>query len=429
MNSVNPIARLIAACALLFLTVPTSADDWPQWRGPNRDGISKETGLLKQWPEKKGPKLLWESRDVGDGYSTPSVVGERLYVMGSKGMNDEFVRAMNVADGKEVWSTRVGKVGPNVPAMNYPGSRSTPTVDGQFVYALGSDGDLVCLERDTGKIKWQKSLRTDFGGKPGAWAYSESVLVDGDAVVCTPGGAQATLVALNKNTGDVIWKSVVPPEGKEGDEAAYSSVIAADLAGVRQYVTFVKDGLVGVDAKTGKFLWRYAATAKGSPANIPTPVVQGDLVYSATARGGGGLVRIKRDGDNFIPEQVYFDNKLPNQIGGTVLVDKHLYGTRDRALMCVEFNTGQVKWTDRGVGAGSVLYADGRLYIHAEAEDGEVALVEASPEAYKEHGRFTPREDMERGGKAKAWAYPVVANGKMYVRDWGVLWCYDVKGQ
>jgi outer membrane protein assembly factor BamB len=420
MHRARAALRTFVFGVTLLTSSNVRADDWPQWRGPNRDGVSKETGLLKAWP-KEGPKRLWESLEVGDGYSTPAVVGDRLYVMGSKGMNDEFVLALNVADGKAAWRTRVGNVGPNTPSMNYPGSRSTPTVDGASIYALGSDGDLACLETATGKVKWQKNLRKEFGGKPGEWAYSESVLVDGDAVVCTPGGAESTLVSLNKDTGDVIWKCAVPG----GDEAAYSSIIAGDIAGVRQYVTFVKSGLVGVDAKTGKFLWRYDATANRSPANIPTPVVKGDLVYSATNRGGGGLIRIKRDGDSFIPEQIYFANKLPNAIGGSVLVERHLYGAGGQVLICVDFESGKVNWTDRGVGAGSVLYADGRLYLHGET-DGEVALVEASPDAYKEHGRFTPSEDVERG-RSKAWAYPVVSNGKMYIRDWGVLWCYDVK--
>jgi outer membrane protein assembly factor BamB len=395
------------------------ADDFPQWRGPNRDGISKEKGLLKQWPD-EGPRLLWESRDVGDGYSTPAVVGERLYLMGSKGGDNEFLRAMNVADGKEVWTARIGKVGPNDRAMNYPGARSTPTVDGDTIYTLGSDGDLVALDM-SGKEKWRKGLRTDFGGTPGKWAYAESVLIDGDHLICTPGGAQATLVALNKKTGDVVWKCAVPG----GDEAGYASAIAADIAGVRQYVQFVQKGVVGVDAKTGKFLWRYAQTAERSPANIPTPVVSGDFVYTAAARSGGGLIRIKRDGDNFVPEQVFFAPKLPSAIGGSVLLNDHLFGTGGQVLYCVDFKTGKVKWTERSVGAGSVLFADDRLYLHGE-EGGEVALVEASPDGYKEHGRFTPKGEVARG-RGKSWAYPVVANGHLYVRDWGVLWCYDIK--
>ena len=412
---------LCLASAVLVTAAAVRADDWPQWRGPNRDGISKETGLLKKWPA-EGPKLLWQLNDVGDGYSTPAVVGERLYLMGNKGPADEFVRALNAADGKPVWQTRVGKVGPNTPAMNYPGARSTPAVDGASIYALGSDGDLVCLETASGKVVWQKNLRKEFGGKPGNWAYAESPLVDGDVVACTPGGADATIVALNKKTGDVVWKSAVP----SGDEAAYSSIIVVEAAGVRQYVTFLQKGLVGVDAKSGKFLWRYEQTVKGSPANIPTPVAQGEFVYSATARGGGGLIRLVDKGGQITPEQVYYNNKLPVAIGGAVVVNNFLYGASNQALMCVEFQTGNVKWTNRGVGAASVLFADGLLFLHGEG--GDVALAEAKPDGYEERGSFTPPGSPDRG-RSKAWAYPVVANGRLYIRDMGVLWCYDVKGQ
>jgi outer membrane protein assembly factor BamB len=347
-------------------------------------------------------------------------VGERLYVITSQGEADEFVQARNVADGVTVWSQRIGKVGPNG-QPNYPGSRSTPTVDGNVLYALSSDGDLACMETAGGKARWRKNLRTDFGGRPGQWAYAESPLVDGDTVVCTPGGPQATIVALDKNSGDLGWKSAVPG----GDEAAYSSIIVVDAGGVKQYVTFLGKGLVGVDAKTGKFLWHYGQTAQRSPANIPTPVARDGYVYSATNYTGAGLVKISASPSGMSAEQVYFDKKLPTAIGGAVLIGEHLYGT-GQVLMCAEFTTGKVKWTDRSVGSASLLFADGRLYLHGE--NGEVALVEASPDAYKEVGRFTP-PGSPQPGKGKAWAYPVVANGKLYIRDLGTMWCYDVKGQ
>ena len=414
-------SHLVAIGFVLLTTVTaTFADDWPQWRGPNRDGISKETGLLKQWPE-GGPRLLWQVNDVGGGYSTPAVVGNRLYVISSQGETDESVQARNVADGNVAWSVRIGGVGPNTRAMNYPGSRSTPTVVGDVLYALGSDGDLVCMQTGDGRIRWQKSLRRDFGGKPGQWAYAESPLVDGDAVVCTPGGADATLIKVNKSSGEVIWKCAVPG----GDDAAYSSIVPVQAGGVKQYVTFLGKGLVGVDASSGKFLWRYAQTAQGSPANIPTPVAHDGYVYSATARGGGGLVKINVSPGGATAEQVYFDKKLPTAIGGAVLFGEHLYGT-GQVLICADFKTGDVKWTDRSVGAGSILFADGRLYLHGE-QSGEVALVEATPQDYKELGRFTPPDQPDHG-KSKAWAYPVVANGRLYVRDQNMMWCYDIKG-
>jgi len=289
------------------------------------------------------------------------------------------------------------------------------------LYALGSDGDLVCLETATGKPRWQKHLETDFGGRRGNWAYAESPLVDGDVLVCTPGGSEATLVALNKNTGDVIWKSAVPG----GEEAGYASVIIVETGGIKQYVQFLQNGLVGVDAKTGKFLWRYDRTAVNSPANIPTPVARDAFVFSSNRRGaGGGVVQLKVNQGEVTAEEVYFTPKVPHSIGGSVELSGYLYGTTSKAMVCVDFSTGELKWEDRGLGAGAVLYADNRLYVHGE-ESGDVALVEATPEAYREHGRFSPPG--EPGGMGKAWTYPVVANGRLYIREQGFLWCYDVK--
>jgi len=266
-------------------------------------------------------------------------------------------------------------------------------------------------------------LRTDFGGTPGNWAYAESPLIDGDMLVCTPGGKEATLVALNKKNGDVIWKSEVPG----GDEAAYASAVIVEVGGVKQYVQFVANGVVGVDAKTGKFLWRYDETAKKSAANIPTPVAHDGYVYTGTGQGGGGLVKLKVDKDKATAEQVYFNTKLPTSIGGSVLLGEYLYGTNAQGLMCVEFTSGNVKWQEKGVGPGSICFADGRLYVHGE--NLEVALVEATPEAYREKGRFTPPDapDHSKQMGPKAWAYPVVANGRLYLRDANLLWCYDVK--
>ena len=410
---------VLLAC-LGSLTVGAAAANWPQWRGPERNGISRETGLLKEWP-KEGPTLLWQAKSIGGGYSTPAVVGEQLYLLSNQGMEAEFVKALSVKDGKEIWSTRIGKVGNPDQKPSYPAARSTPTLDGELLYALGSDGDLVCLERSTGKVRWQKNLRTDFGGKPGIWAYAESPLIDGGVLVCTPGGPDATLAALNKKTGELLWKSVVPG----GEQAAYASVIAVTIAGSKQYVQFLQKGLVGVDANSGKFLWRYDKTAQGSPANIPTPVSREGFIYSATGRGGAGLIKLNVTQDSVAVDEVYVSPKLPTAIGGAVLIGNYLFGTTGQALVCSEFKTGEVKWTERGIGAGSLCYADGHLYLHGE--NGEVALVDATPEGYREKGRFTPPDQPERG-QSKAWAYPVVANGRFYIRDSNVLWCYDIKG-
>ena len=408
-------------------TLAAGAADWPQWRGPLRTGISTETGLLKEWPV-AGPKLVWQVNDIDYGFSTPSVVGDRLYLLSNKGLQDEFVKALGVADGKPVWSTRIGKVGNPEQQPAYPGSRSTPTLDGDTLYALGSDGDLVALETRTGSVRWKKSLRAEFGGAPGVWAYSESPLVDGDVVVVTPGG-RTSVVALNKKTGAVIWRSVVPG----GEAAGYASVAVAQAGGVKQYVTFLEKGLVAVDAKTGGFLWRDNRTAEGSPANIPTPVVGENYVYNATNTGGGALVRLSLTQGKVTSQPVYHERRLPGANGGSLLIDGYLYGTNSQSLLCVEFTTGAVKWQERGIGTASLVYADGRLYLHGE--NGDVALVEPTPMGYREKGRFTPPAPPAHAaiqgaptGPAKAWPHPVVANGRLYVRDLGTLWSYDVKG-
>jgi outer membrane protein assembly factor BamB len=422
------IGALCLCFSAVFVTrsasIGASSSDWPQWRGPERNGISRESGLLKQWPA-AGPKLLWQLNDIGDGYSTPAVVGKRIYLMSNRGMDNEFVQALSTQDGNAIWTTRVGKVG-NGTDFLYSKARSTPTVDGDTIFALGSDGDLACLETGSGKIRWQKSIRKEFGGKPGVWAYAESPLVDGEAVVVTPGGAECTIVALNKKTGSVIWKSAVPG----GDPAGYASAIVVQAGGRRQYVQFLSKGIVGVDAKTGEFLWRYAEVAKGM-AQMVTPVARDGYVYGGAHGIGGGVVRLKSDRGGISAEQVYFARGLPSNIGGSVLVGEYLYGTADTGLVAVEFTTGKVKWQSEGIGSGSVAYADGLLYLHGQ--EGDVALVEATPEAYRERGRFTPPVQPKRRRLGpypeKAWAYPAIANGRLYIRDTGTLWAYDIKAR
>ena len=424
----------VAALCLCFLTVPVTrpantntaalTSDWPQWRGPDRDGISRDNGLLKQWPA-GGPKLLWQVNDIGDGYSTPAVVGTRIYLMSNRGMENEFVQALSTQDGKPIWTTRVGNVGNPNQNPPYAKARSTPTVDGDFVYVLGSDGDLACLEARNGKIRWQKSIRKEFGGQPGEWAYAESPLVDGDLVVVTPGGAQATMAAVNKRTGATVWKSAVPDAGPAG----YASAIVVKGGGRRQYVQLLPKGIVGVDAKTGQFLWRYAEAAKG-PAQYITPIARDGNVYGGALGVGGGLVRLKPDGGGVAAEQVYFARGLPNGIGGAVLVGENLYGTEaGQKLVAAEFATGKVKWQADSIGWASVAYADGHLYLHGI--NGEVALVEATPEGYREKGRFSPPAQPKKKHVGPfpegAFAYPVIANGRLYIRDLGTLWAYDIK--
>lgn len=412
------LSGIIAAIVVLSML---TAANWPQWRGPERDGISEETGLLKQWPE-EGPPLIWRVDNLGDGFSTPAVVDDRIYLVSNTGLDDEFVQALDVATGKQVWSRRIGKVGEPDQQPSYPSARSTPTIDGDLIFALGSAGDLACLDRNLGDVRWTKNLQDEFGGKPGEWAYSESPLVDGDAVVVTPGGSEATLVKLDKNTGEVVWKAQVP----EGDEAAYASIVILDVDGSRQYVQFMAKGVVGVDAETGKFLWRFDKTAQNSPANIATPVVSDGRVYTGSHYAGGGLIEIVRTPEGFNVEEKYFEKKLPTAIGGAVLVDGYLYGTNRTMMTCADFKTGEVKWTqERGLAPASLCYADGMLYTHSE-NTGDVALIEASPDAYRERGKFTPAGIPDKG-PSKSWSYPAVADGRLYIHDWGTLWCYNVK--
>jgi len=427
--------RLLAALAVVAAWPVFAADsgphDWPQWRGPDRTGLSKETGLLKTWPT-DGPKQSWKIAGLGDGYSTPSVSAGRIYLLGAK-ENDEHLICLEEKDGTRVWTVKIGQKA----RVNYPGPRSTPTVDAGFAYAVTSEGNLACVAIDKGEVKWQKHYRKDFTGNHGSWAYAESPLVDGDLVIGTPGAEKAAVVAFRKQTGDVVWKTDVTgvkrraaaqPNGKGGRDrpywtAGYSSPIIAVIGGVKQYVQFLDGGLVGVDAKTGKLLWHYEEPAS-TGANISTPIVRGDHVFAVSAYGtGAGQAKIVNSADGFKAEQQYFLNRFQNHHGGVVLVKNHLYGTTNTSLTCIDFETGKVAWEDRSVGKGSLTYADGQLYVRGEK--GRIALVEANPSKYVENGAF----DQPERSKQAAWPHPVVANGKLYIRDWDILFCYDVKGK
>lgn len=375
--------------------------------------------MLGEWPA-AGPRQLWMRHDIGSGYSAPAVLGDRLYLLANEGMESEFVRALSAVDGKTIWSVRIGRVGPNG-APPYPAARSTPTVVGDWIYALGSDGDLVCLHRNDGQVRWHVNLRTQFDGRPGAWAYAESPRVDNGRVVVTPGGAAATMVALDAQTGALEWKTAVPG----GDRAAYSSVSLTTVAGQRVYVQFIEGGLIGVDAESGAFLWRYdrANTAR---AKIATPVTRGDLVYTASAPIGGALLRLDKSATGVAARELYHRRGLPHSIGGSILVGDVLYGTTADGMVAADFETGEVKWRDPSVGPASLLYAAGRLYLHGE--NGEVALVAASPAGYREHGRFTP-QNRPAGRGDQAWVYPVLSGGRLFIREHGTLWAFDVRAR
>ncbi len=392
-----------------------SAENWPGWRGPRRDGISRETGLLQQWPE-QGPPIAWATNLCGAGYSAPAVVGNRVYVMGN-GDGGEWVIALNAAKrGTQDWASATGPVRHR--GGGFPGPRSTPTVDGDRVYALGAAGILVCLSAEDGKVIWHKDLVKDFGGTAPRWGYSESVLVDNKFVICTPGGKQNTLVALNKDNGEKVWGAAI------GDAAAYSSVIKAQISRTSQYVAFTADGVVGVAANTGKPLWRYDAPASPHP-NIATPVWYRDTIFAASGyNNGGGLVWPRPTPAGFIPQQIYFTKEMQNHHGGMVLVNEYLYGcSNPNLLTCMNYRNGQVMWTNSSAGKCSVMYADRRLYCRDE--DGPISLVAATPKEFVLHGRFNQPYRTNR----KAWPHLVIADGRMYVRDQTVLLCYDIRDE
>jgi outer membrane protein assembly factor BamB len=416
----KPLLLPTVVSLTLYCSVALSvrASDWPQWRGPNRDGHSKENRLLREWPT-GGPKLLWQVTNIGSGFSTPSISGGRIFLTGNEGMTNEFALALSAKDGRRLWSAPLGKVGHPEQDPKYPGARSTPTVDGDLVYALGSDGDLVCVEISNARERWRKNLRTDFAGKHGEWAYAESPLIDVDALICTPGGSNATMVALDKKTGAVIWKCAMP----EADDAAYASAVIAELGGLKQYVQFLAKGLAGVDAKTGRLLWRYARSAKGSPAVVMTPLVSDGYVYSGAFRAGSALVKPMKKEDAFIVEEIYFNNKLPFGLGSVVKMGDHIYGTGNQSFMCVELKTGTIKWEERSAGL-SLLAVDGLMFAHFA--NGDVGLLEPGPDSFGQKARFTPPK-RPNAANENALELPALADGRLYIHEQNSLWCYDVR--
>ena len=408
------------ACSMLLLAwgattaQPAPAPgDWPQWRGPNRDGLSAETGFLQQWPE-GGPKLAWSNRQVGVGYAGPALVGDRIYLLGDLA-DGCYLQALERATGKLLWKTRLADAGGN---RSYPGPRATPTIDGDRLITMTQYGDVVCLDLPDGRLRWRKNLLTDLKGVQPMWHFGEAPLVDGDKVLCTPGGPDGTLAALDKQTGQVLWRSVgltnVP---------TYVSIVPAEIAGVRQYLQMTVANVFGVDARTGLPLW--VAERVGERAIVPTPVYADGQVYVTSGYGVGcHLFAIEKNGPDFAARQVYAARAIASHHGGVVKWGDHVYGHSDAGgWTCQEFKTGKIVWQAKGVGKGSVTYADGRLYCRSE--DGPVALVEATPAGYSEKGRFV---QPDRSSK-KSWPHPVVAGGCLYLRDQDLLLCYDIKAR
>ncbi|MBD0327143.1 MAG: PQQ-like beta-propeller repeat protein [Pyrinomonadaceae bacterium] len=383
--------------------------EWPQWRGSNRDGISKETGLLKQWPA-EGPPLAWKTTGAGRGYSSLAVSKGRIYTMGLRGEREHII-AFDVATGKEAWATPHGTVGFRNDRGDGP--RGTPTIDGERLYALGGNGDLSALDTKTGRVVWTMNVLQKFGGSNITWGISESPLIIGEKLLVNAGGPNASIVALNKKDGSLIWKS-------QSDRAGYSSAIPVQVGGKTQVVFFTHQRGLGLDLETGNLLWEYPRAAN-NVANAATPIARGNRVFITSDYGnGGGVVEIKADAKGVTATEVYFNRDMRNHHSSSVLVGDHLYGFSSSILTAMRFDTGEVAWRDRSVGKGSLVYADGHLYCLSE--NGVVGLVEATPEGYREKGRFRIPQD-----SLPTWAHPVVAGGRLYLRDQDTIYAYDVR--
>jgi len=398
---------IASAIILLSLSAQIAAQggSWPQWRGPNRDGISTETGLLKQWPT-DGPPLAWKASGAGTGYSSLAIADGKIYTMGLRG-DREYVIAFDVATGKQAWSTAHGGAYRD---SRGDGPRGTPTIDGDRLYALGGNGDLSSLELKTGRVVWTMNVLQKFGGSNIKWGISESPLVIGEKVLVNAGGPGASVIALNKKDGSLIWKS-------QSDQAGYSSAMPVKVNNTTQVVFFTDSRAIGLDLNTGKLLWEYSR-ASNNVANVATPVVRGNRVFVSSDYGtGAALVEVGADGS---AKEVYFTKDMKNHHSTSILIGDYLYGFSSNILTAMRFDTGEVAWKDRSVGKGSLVYADGNLY--AFSETGKVALVEASPTGYHEKGRFEIRQ-----GSLPTWTHPVVAGGRLYLRDQDTIYAYDVR--
>ncbi|MFO0841261.1 MAG: PQQ-binding-like beta-propeller repeat protein [Gemmataceae bacterium] len=417
-------AVLALACAGIVFSSPAPSQppakvaDWPCFRGAGRDNHSPDKGLLKSWPT-GGPKLVWKGVGVGEGYSSVAVAGDKVFTMGDKGRS-AYLFALSRSTGKPLWSARVGEMGG---VGGYRGPRGTPAVDGDLVFAIGQFGDLICVEAKSGKERWRKSFKDDFGGRHGAWGFSESPLVDGDWVLCTPGGEDATVVALHKKTGGEVWRCPA------NLVAGYSSIVVSQAGGVKHYVTLTEGGTIGVRASDGKLLWHYKRLAPNT-ANVPTPVVLDDKVFTCAGYGkGGALLSLTESGGGVEYKEEYFQRALNNRHGGVVVVGDYVYGDSDDSgrPYCAPWKTGKVVWRrDHNIGQGdqsaSLTYADGHLYVRYA--NGWVALVPATPKGYSEKGSFKIPN-----GNSNSWAHPVVIGGRLYLREKDMVWCYDVKGR
>lgn len=417
------VVVLTVSAAVETLAV-TPESNWPSFRGPQRTATSPDTGLLSSWPT-EGPRLVWETAGAGRGYSSMAIVDQRIYTLGDAPSTaddeDEYLLCFDQATGRQLWKA---KAGPSWTKgkPNWHSARSTPTIDGDRIYALTPHGELICWDT-SGKELWRKDLAKDFEGKKADnWGYSESVLIDGDRLVCTPGGEKNTQVALNKKSGELLWTAARP--GDRG--AGHASIVIATIGGTRVYVQTTGSGAMGVRADDGKLLWTYDIDQ--TTAVAPTPILRDDLVFFAAGYGRGGalLRQISGKQGEVTVEEVYpIKRELANKHGGIVLVGNYLYGDSDDKGIpfCADLMTGEIQWKTRGLGRDSacIAVADGHLYIRYA--DGTMTLVKATPDALEEVGNFK----VPGSGDRPSWSHPVIVDGKLFLREGDAILCYSLR--
>lgn len=415
-------SAVIFTCLLTIS--PLSAADWNQWRGPEHDGLCRESGLRNAWPE-GGPKLLWRCENMGEGYSNLSFADGRIFSMGDNG-DECYLYALDVKNGEGIWGVKVGPAG-----GNYPGPRCTPATDGKLVFALGQFGDFVCVDAKIGKEHWRVNVAKEYGGRVmSMWNFSMSPILDDNRVVLPVGGDRGTLIAFERSSAGpkVLWQSQALT-----DAAGYDSAVPIDLGGVRQYLVFTDKRLAGIDAKTGDVLWQVDREGRTAICSDPVVLMDGPdacyvMVSSAYNIGADGFkITAEDSGKNFRTETLFHEQRLQNHHGGLVRLGEHVYFLTQRELVCVEMKTGKTLWNDRSVGKGSILglAENGKLIVRGEGGDGVVALVEASTEGYKEISRFAQPDRTSKN----SWTYPTVHEGKLYIRDQHLLLCYDIQAE
>jgi outer membrane protein assembly factor BamB len=391
----------------------TLAACWPCFHGPKGDNISPEIGLLKKWP-KEGPKLLRTCKGIGEGFGSPSIAAGLIYVSGT--VDDKATITALDLDGNIQWQVPAGDTWTG----NYPGTRGTPTIDGERLYHESPMGQVVCLNAKTGKEIWRVDILKEFDAKNITWGLAESVLIDGDRVICSPGGKKASVVALDKNTGKTVWAAK-----STGELANYATPVLAEYQGLRMVLTMIQKALIGVNADNGDLLFRHKHETRFD-INATSPILHDGRIFITSGYGSGSeMLKLTVDGKKASVERVWQSKDLDNHHGGVILLDDYLYGAAHQSeggrWICLAWSDGATKYADKGVGKGSLTCADGMLYCWSE--QGRVGLVSATPQKYDLISSFT----VAKGGDGPTWAHPVVCGGRLYLRHGNMLHVYDVR--